>query len=278
MWKSLGLGVAVLMFLPACGLFMEQGNGRKVTESREVSSIFTRVENHTSLDVVVREADSSSVSLTLDENLQRYVTARVQGEALIIEDSANLSFSGEGRVVATLPRFLGARNDGSGDLFVEGVTQANALTFVLDGSGSVRYCGPASSLTANLSGSGDMTLCTPEAQMLEGVSLELEGSGSITYDGSAKRLEATCDGSGDIHLTGQAPQLVAQARASGEIDARGFTSSNAELSVFGSGGVSATVQDGNVAVRIDGSGGVDLWGNASVRDVSLNGSGNFRRH
>ncbi|WP_257456324.1 DUF2807 domain-containing protein [Archangium lipolyticum] len=277
MWKSLGVGVAVLMFLPACGLFVVQGDGHKVTQSREVPAVFTRVENHTPLDVVVREADSSSVSLTLDENLQRYVTARVSGDALIIEDSENLYYSGEGRVVATLPRFLGAKNDGSGAFLVEGVTQANALTFELDGSGTVRYCGPASSLTASLGGSGDMTLCTPEAQVLESVSLDLDGSGTLTYDGSAKQLEASSEGSGGMNLTGSAQRLVIRADGSGGVEARGLTSSTAYLSVSGSGGVTATVQD-SVSVRIDGSGGVDLWGNASVRDVTLDGSGNFRRH
>jgi hypothetical protein len=268
--------MAVLMFLPACGLFMARGDGHKVTEPRELTG-FTRVENHTGLDVVVREAASESLTLTLDENLHRYVTTRVSRETLIIEDTASLSYSGEGRVVVTLPRFLGAENEGSGSLLVEGITQANTLTFELDGSGEVRYCGPASSLTASVSGSGDMTLCTPREWVLERVRLELDGSGSLTYDGSAKSLEASSDGSGDMNLTGSASRLVARAHSSGDIEAQGLTSTDADLSVSGSGDVSATVNDG-VTVRIDGSGDVDLWGNASLRDVRIDGSGNLRRH
>jgi hypothetical protein len=275
MWKSL-VGVVALMFLPACGLFVERGDGHKTTELRALTG-FSRVENRTSLDVVVREASFESFSLTLDENLHRYITTRVSGDTLLIEDTANLSYQGEGRVVMTLLRFLGAANDGSGSLLVEGVTQANALVFELEGSGEVRYCGPATSLTATLAGSGGMTLCTPEEQVLEGVSLTLDGSGSLTYDGSAKRVDAVSSGSGGMHLTGSTALLVARASSSGALEARGLTSSEAELSVSGSGSMSATVNSG-VTVRIRGSGNVDLWGGATVRDVSLTGSGNLQRH
>lgn len=276
MWKSLGVGVAVLMFLPACGLFMVQGDGHKVTRAREVTG-FSRVENHTALDVVVREAEASSLSLTLDENLHHYVTTRVSGDALIIEDTRSLSYLGEGRVVATLPRFLGAVNSGSGELLVEGMTQANALRFELDGSGDLRYCGPASLLFASLSGSGRMTLCTPSEQELEEVGLELSGSGSLTYDGSAKLVRASSSGSGDMSLSGSTPKLVVRTSSSGSVEARGLASAQADLTVTGSGGVEATV-DERVAVRIDGSGNVDLWGAAPVSEVHLDGSGNIRHH
>ncbi|WP_198316718.1 GIN domain-containing protein [Cystobacter fuscus] len=264
------------MFMPACGWFGEQGNGHKVTQPRELTG-FTRVENHSSLDVVVREASAGSVTLTLDENLLPFVTTRVSGETLFIENTENLSYSGEGRVVATLPRFLGAENDGSGDFLVEGVTQSNALSFELEGSGDMDYCGPASSLTVNLSGSGNMTLCTPREQVLDGVRLGLSGSGSLTYDGATKSLEAVLEGSGDMSLTGSAPRLVARVNNSGNLEARGLTSSEAELYMAGSGNVSATVAT-TVTVHIDGSGNVDLWGDASLRDVRLEGSGSLRRH
>lgn len=276
MWKSLGGGVAALMFMPACGVFGEQGNGHKVTQPRELTG-FTRVENHSSLDVVVREASAGSVTLTLDENLLPFVTTRVSGETLFIENTEDLSYSGEGRVVATLPRFLGAENDGSGDFLVEGVTQSNALTFELEGSGDLDYCGPATSLTVNLSGSGDMTLCTPREQVLDGVRLGLSGSGSVTYDGFAKGLEAVVAGSGSMSLTGSAPRLVARVNGSGDLDARGLTSSEAELYMAGSGNVSATVAN-TVTVHLDGSGDVDLWGDATLRDVRLGGAGDLRRH
>ncbi|PTL78341.1 GIN domain-containing protein [Vitiosangium sp. GDMCC 1.1324] len=276
MWKSLGVGVAVLLFLPACGLFMVRGDGHKVTQSREVSG-FSRVENHSSLDVVVREADAPSFSLTLDENLHRYVTTRVDGDALIIDDTENLSYSGEGRVVATLPRFLGAKNSGSGDFLVEGISQANSLLLELDGSGDLRYCGPASRLLAMLSGSGSMTLCTSQEQALEEVGLDLSGSGSITYDGSAKQVLVSSSGSGDVNLSGSTPKLVVRTSSSGSVEARGLTSAQAALDVTGSGGVEATVNE-RVSVSIDGSGNVDLWGSAQVNDVRLTGSGNIRRH
>lgn len=276
MWKSLCVGVAALMFLPACGVFGERGDGNKVTVSRDLSG-FTRVENHTSLNVWVREAATGSVSVTLDENLQQFITTRVSGETLVIEDAAMVSYSGVGQVVATLPRFLGAKGDGSGTLFIEDVTQSNALELELEGSGDVRYCGPATRLTARLSGSGNMTLCTPLEQELDKVDLKLDGSGNLSYVGSAKNLEASCDGSGDMSLSGSASRFVAGVESSGNVDATALTSAEAELDVSGSGNLSATVTD-VVSVKISGSGNVDLWGGARIRDVRLDGSGNLRQH
>ncbi|WNG48557.1 DUF2807 domain-containing protein [Archangium minus] len=276
MWKSLCVGVAALLLLPACGLIGEQGDGHKVTVSRELFG-FTQVENRSQLEVVVREAATESVNVTLDENLQQYITTHVSRETLVIDDTTLLSYSGEGQIVVTLPRFLGAKGEGSGSLLVEGVTQSNALTFKLEGSGDMRYCGPASSLAAHLSGSGNMTLCTPLEQVIDKVDLKLDGSGDLSYDGSVKSLDASSDGSGDISLSGSAPRFVARVEASGDIDAKALTSSEAELSLSGSGNLSATITD-VVSVKLSGSGNVDLWGGAAIRDVHLDGSGNLRRH
>ncbi|OJH35634.1 GIN domain-containing protein [Cystobacter ferrugineus] len=276
MWKSLCVGVAALTFMFACDRSGELGNGHKVTQPRELTG-FTRVENRTPLDVEVREASAESVTLTLDENLLPFVITRVSGETLFIENTTNLLYSGEGRVVATLPRFLGAGNAGSGDFLVEGVTQSNALTFELSGSGGMAYCGPASRLTVNLPGSGNMTLCTPREQVLEEVRLGLSGSGSLTYDGSTASMVALLEGSGGMSLTGSAPRLVARVTSSGGLEARGLISSEAELDLTGSGNMSATV-DTTATVHIDGSGSVDLWGNATLRDMRITGSGSLRRH
>jgi hypothetical protein len=253
------------------------GNGEKTTETREVAD-FTRVENRSTLEVEVHQAEQPSFALTLDSNLHRSVTARVEGNALVIDTSEPIDFSGEGRVVVTLPRLLGAEQDGSGALRVEGLTQVEDVELVLDGSGSLRYCGPARTVSARVDGSGSMTLCTPAEQTVESVHLSVEGSGSLSYEGAAGLVDAFNGDSGQVTLRGLAQRLKARALGSGGIEARELSARDAMLEAHGSGPVSATVNGGGVSVVITGSGGVELWGDASLRDVRDEGSGSLVRH
>lgn len=288
MWKWLGLCVAVVC-LPACEVYVEgggtsvgvgssevAGNGDKLTETRTLGN-FTRVENRTAMEVIVREAPDSAVDVTLDSNLQHLVDTHVQGDVLVIERNSPFSFRGEGRVVVRTPRLTGARVVSSGTLTVEGVTRVEDLDFAVTGSGALRFCGPARTLSAALEGSGSVRVCTPEELALDAVHLSLSGSGSLEYVGRARLVDTFSDASGSLAASGVAVRFVARARASGDIDGSGLRASEADLTVEASGGVRATVDGGKVNVSIQGSGDVDLWGDAQLW-VSDSGSGELVRH
>jgi len=288
MRRLLGVLVAVVG-LTGCNVYVDddgvsldvgrsevRGNGTKVTETRRVGS-FVRVENRTPLDVVVRESSGTDVDVTLDSNLQGLLDTHVEGDRLIIERDAPFTFSGEGHVVVRTPRVTGARLASSGSLTVEDVSRREDVELVVEGSGVLRFCGPARTVSAALEGSGSLRVCTPSELMVEAVDLTVSGSGTLEYAGRALRVDAFSDASGHLQASGAAQRFVARTRGSGDVDGRALLATEAELTVQGSGDVLATSDGGRVVVNIQGSGDVELWGDANLQ-VNDSGSGDFIRH
>lgn len=278
MWKLVGVGAVAASLLSGCYIDLDdEGDGFKVTESRALDG-FTRVENRTSMKVVVREAPRSDVKVTLDRNLQDELETWVTGDTLIIDTGGPLSFSGDGTVEVSLPRFLGAKLDSSGELSVEGLTHVEDVLLVSSGSGRLRFCGPAHTLVAEGSGSGGVTLCTPTEQLVEQVKVTLSGSGSVEWTGMAREVDVSSEGSGRVVLSGDANHLQARVAGSGNVDAQELRASSADLHSESSGDMLARVDGGGVNVTIDSSGDVELWGSASLQTVRVRGSGELVRH
>ena len=273
MWKMLAIG---LMAACSSACTYGVGNGKKVTETRAISG-FSRVENRTCLDVVVREAPTASVSVTSDSNLQPYIVTSVSNEILIIETPEAIACQEGAHVEAALPRFLGAIHGGTGSFVVEGVTRTEDLELTNGGTGALRYCGPARNLTATLSGTGDLFVCIPSTHTTERVYLTAQGTGQLEYEGSANQVDALNSGGGPLTVRGTAASLKARLKGLGRLDARELGATNALLTMEGAGNLRATVS-GQVDISISGSGNIDLWGEAHLGQMHRMGSGQLLRH
>lgn len=280
MWKRLGVAVLAAGLMSGC-YFTEdlQGNGNTITEARE-SSDFLVVENRGSLDVVVREGDAADVRVTLDENLQHRVRTFVSSDGtLVIETDGSFAPRGPARVDIQVPRMVGATQDGSGSLRVEGFERVKEdVKLVAKGSGALRFCGAVRTLEAKLSGSGSMDLCAAGEGLSEWVDLSQSGSGALSWSGMAKQVRARTDGSGRMKLTGAANRLGVRLDGSGGIEAQGLRAVDVDIVSEGSGHVAAFVDGGGVVVSLDSSGSVDLFGHALSSQVRVNGSGRVIWH
>ncbi|MFB1485059.1 GIN domain-containing protein [Corallococcus sp. RDP092CA] len=280
MWKCLG-GVALAVGLLSGCYFTDelQGDGNTVTESR-VTTDFTTVENRGSLEVVVREGEVPDVKVTLDENLQHRVRTFVsEGDTLVIETDGAFAPQGAARVEVRVPRMVGATQDGSGSLRVEGFEHVKEdVKLLAKGSGSLSFCGGVRTLEAKLSGSGSMELCAAGEGLAEWVDLSQTGSGRLKWAGSAKQVRALTDGSGFTTLTGTANRLDAWLDGSGGIGASGLRAVDVRITSRGSGAVSSYVDGGGAVVTVDSSGSVDLYGHAQSTQVRVNGSGRVNWH
>ncbi|NOK20682.1 GIN domain-containing protein [Corallococcus carmarthensis] len=256
-----------------------QGDGNTVTESR-VATDFLTVENRGSLEVVVREGDAPDVKVTLDENLQHRVRTFVSpGNTLVIETDGSFAPRGTARVEVHVPRMLGATQDGSGSLRVEGFEHVKEdVKLVAKGSGSLSFCGGVHTLDAKLSGSGDMELCAAGEGLAEWVDLSQSGSGKLKWEGAAKQVRARTDGSGFMTLAGVTNRLDAWLDGSGGIGASGLQAVDVNLTSRGSGTLSAYVDGGGASILLDSSGNVDLYGHALSTQVRVTGSGRVNWH
>ncbi|RKH37408.1 GIN domain-containing protein, partial [Corallococcus llansteffanensis] len=232
MWKRWVVGVLAAGLMTSGCYYTEdlRGDGNTVTEAR-IAEGFLFVENQGSLDVVVREGEVADVQVTIDANLQSHVRTYVKsGETLVIETDGSFSPTSPARVEVRVPRMVGAIQDGSGTLRVEGFEKArDDVRLVAKGSGALYFCGGAHTLDAKLSGSGNMELCTVGEEMAEWVDFTQTGSGSLTWSGAAKLVRASTDGSGHMTLKGVTNRLTALLDGSGNLQAQALKAVDVSL-------------------------------------------------
>src|SRR5262249_39155791 len=104
------------------------------------------------------------------------------------------------------------------------------------------------------------------------------GGGFLAYQGPGARVTVHQSGGGQVELNGTADLLEASDSASGDVDARGLVTRDAQLRRSSSGSILANVEHEVSRAAIAGSGNIELWGAAPVRDTALSGSGAILRH
>jgi hypothetical protein len=217
----------------AAGWGSERGDGQVTTERRDVGGAFDAISLRGSIDARVQVGPAASVSVTIDQNLQRHVTTRLEGRTLVVEQERDVRPS-EGAVVeVALPELRSFATSGSGDARIEG-GKGGALSLSTAGSGDVEWRGEATALSVATRGSGNVTLAGRAASLAAATS----GSGDVEASGLAVRdAEASTSGSGDVSLTIEGGTLRARTSGSGDVTYAGSADVDARAS--GSGRVRA---------------------------------------
>jgi hypothetical protein len=104
------------------------------------------------------------------------------------------------------------------------------------------------------------------------LALKLKGSGNISIPCSVNLLNSSIEGSGDITLTGTSQINNASIIGSGDFKSRYLSSNNSSIVIEGSGSAEITVYDTLNAVIL-GSGSIDYYGNPSIVNTQITGSG-----
>ncbi|BAO77130.1 head GIN domain-containing protein [Winogradskyella sp. PG-2] len=102
--------------------------------------------------------------------------------------------------------------------------------------------------------------------------VSIAGSGDINLNVAAKTIESAIAGSGDIVLKGSAKKLTTKIAGSGDFNGKGLESTNVTAKIAGSG-TADVVCNGELKVRISGSGDVNYSGTPTNKDIKISGSG-----
>ena len=122
----------------------------------------------------------------------------------------------------------------------------------------------------SLAGSGDIVNTgTIEANKFK---VSLAGSGDIDLKVDSQSLESAIAGSGDIKLKGATADLTIKIAGSGDFDGSSLESTNVTAKISGSGEANV-VCNGELIVRISGSGDVNYSGTPTNKDTKITGSG-----
>ncbi len=191
-----------------------QGSGNKVTDIRAVDT-FSKLELHSSADVVVEIADEQSVEVDVDDNLVEIITTEVSGDTLTIGSSESYSSPSGVVVRIRVVKLDDVSLMGSGEIRVNGLA-ADDFSATVTGSGDIVVNGAATTVTAKVTGSGDVDCSALKA---ETANARVTGSGDVSVSAS-KFVKARITGSGDIVYSGHSnsnPNVDTSVTGSGDI-------------------------------------------------------------
>ncbi|MCT4629697.1 head GIN domain-containing protein [Winogradskyella sp.] len=124
--------------------------------------------------------------------------------------------------------------------------------------------------SVSLAGSGDIdnsgTIKTDDFKVA------IAGSGDINLNIESNTTESSIAGSGDIELRGSTKDLTAKIAGSGGFDGTNLDSINVSVKIAGSGDADV-VCNGELNVRISGSGDVNYSGTPTSKNTKISGSG-----
>jgi hypothetical protein len=238
MKKALIIGVVIsTVALAGCYYYGPclDGSGPVIGEVRSISD-FTGVSNTGSFDVYVTQSDEFYVEVVAQENLIPIIETYVSGYTLIIktENGSCYRSSSPIEVHVSLPELEMLRLSGSGKVYAD-VAETQVFECSNAGSGSINI----------------------DSVIAESFSLSNAGSGSVdVLESYVNELTMIQSGSGSIN--------------GGVV----YESNEVNIRHSASGRMRSTIIDGTVLNAIlSGSGKIDLSGETSVADFTINSSG-----
>lgn len=212
------------------------GSGVIVSQTRELPD-FTAVTVNYPAEVVIRQGESTSVTVSADNNLQSQLATRVSNGVLYIEnkepiwaqrvnpskpvqvtltvkDLHDIEFPSAGsvRVVGLKTESLRISLSGAGDITLSGLNVPN-LNLNMSGAGSIHADGVVTDLNADISGLGSFEGQTLAAQTVQ---VDISGAGSATL-WVKERLTADISGVGSVNYYGS-PQVQKNVSGLGSVN------------------------------------------------------------
>jgi len=214
-----------------------KGNGN-ITTKTHTTKDYSQINVVGFMDVKLVHGTEGTITVTTDENIQKYVKITSENGKLTIKIKNNVSIKTKKGLHITVP-FTNINNvslTGSGDILTESIIKNDAFE-------------------TSLTGSGDMIL-------------ELD---------IATTVDAKVTGSGDIKLTGKANDLEVKVTGSGDFVSKNLKAQNVQVYVSGSGDA-VVYASKSIKARVNGSGDIVYYGNPETTNSKVMGSGDIESH
>ena len=286
------------------------GKGPSIEKKFNVSD-FKGIDVSSGFDVILVQGSSESLTLTAQENLFEYITAKVDNGTLKIytrnnlrptqpmkaritfKEISNLKVSGGGDIYGETPVNVEALDvnisgggdfssvinteelkyniSGGGDTKIEGKTKDYNIS--VSGGGDLESKVSAGSISCRITGGGDLYLRN-EAQASE-ADIEINGGGDVDMKMSAEKLKCSVSGGGDALISGQASEFKINIDGGGDVDAKNLSS---EITSFNVGGGSDIHVNASKELSGSISGGGDLYYSGNPAKVSVDARGGSEVH
>lgn len=216
-----------------------KGEGSLISETR-ITDAYDKISVAGAFNVELFTGEEGKVTINAEENLVKHILTENRGGKLIIkvQDGYSLYPSNKKKIYITVPF-----KD------IESVS---------------------------LSGSG--TIYTKENEVIHSDTFftAIAGSGDLKLDVNCEKLRGKIAGSGDLNLKGKASSFEYEVAGSGDLNSYDLKVQDVTLKVVGSGNANVYC-DGNLTVKVIGSGDVSYKGNPQKEDTKIIGSGKITR-
>jgi hypothetical protein len=261
------------IFLSACNLTVVSGSGKIVSNSRAVSG-FTHLAFDAPGELTITQNGKESLRIEGDDNLLGYIQTEVIDGALhiyLVPDGTALRPTQPIRYTLSVKNLKQVSLNGSGKITAADL-KSEQFALMLNGSGDIAFDNlNVATLDFSMNGAGSLNLQNLTAQK---VTLGTNGSGDVTVNAlSADELRADVNGSGEYMLKGKVSRQNVSILGSGKYDAHSLQSSQAEISVIGSGDSQVWATE-TISASILGSGDVGYVGKPKITQ-QIAGSGDI---
>ena len=210
-------GIVMLPWLGGCtsSVNIIHGAGSVVSRDFDVAN-FTAITIGGSHEVIYRQSENSSVTVTMHENLFEHLEVEVQGNTLRVGFARGVGInmgSGVSRVYVYTPYLNEATLSGSVRAVDWDAIYADSFTIAISGSGSGNFHGNVDSFNATISGSGRVLA---EELQTKDASIRVSGSGNVAIAVS-DNLDVNISGSGRVNYIGN-PAVTSSISGSGRIN------------------------------------------------------------
>ncbi len=210
----------------------ENGNGKVVTEEREVSQDFTEVRGSAGLDVYLTQGGENKIVVEADENLHQYIETTIENGKLHVTTSEDIGRSTAKKVYVTYKELnnieassgadvvvnsvvksqnLSLKSSSGADLEVEVFTQE--LTVKSSSGADLEVSGKASSLNADASSGSEI-----DAKELLVINCIAEASsGAEVTVNVQEKLETQVSSGGEINYYGDPVSVNSNESHSGSV-------------------------------------------------------------
>jgi predicted small secreted protein len=238
--------MAVPVLITGCNVVT--GSGKTVTWEMDFSD-FNAIDAGYSFRIQVTRSDEFLVRITIDENLNEYLSVDQRGDTLRIGlEPGTVYTNTRQEAVITLPDLRRLELSGASKAAVSGFTTDHAVDYELSGAGR---------LELDDMSSGDTSLD------LSGAS---EARGNITMDNG----EFDLSGASTLELEGSAGDINIDGSGASEILLEDFPVTNAKISL--SGASNAVVKlDGRMDLDLSGASEVEYIGNPRLGSIEMSG-------
>jgi len=249
------------------------GSGNVTTQDRSATG-FDKIENKSSINVIITKSDAFTLKVEADDNIIPYVLTEVKNNILTvrIDNDVNIKGSKKINVYVSLPLVKSIAVMGSGNISSNDKFGGENIEVQVKGSGDIRFSFDGNKASILTKGSGDIKFDGNVAHS----ELGIYGSGNVQMATQGSDADLTIRGSGNINLSGTTKAIKGVIQGSGNIEAERFNSENAEITIQGSGDCKLSVAQ-SLDVKIQGSGDVYYTGNPGNVSCKSLGSGKVKK-